>query len=192
MNNIIRPLFTSFIFLTLVTGVGYPLLVTAIGQKFFPYQANGSLIERQGKVIGSQLIGQSFTEPQYFWGRLSATSPTPYNSGLSGGSNLGPLNPALLQNAQARLDALHAADPGNQAAVPIDLVTSSASGLDPEISLAAVEYQLKRVANSRHLSEARLRALVNAQVQHPWLGFVGETRANVLTLNLALDAMIHP
>jgi potassium-transporting ATPase KdpC subunit len=192
MNNIIRPLFMSFVFLTVVTGLGYPLLVTAIGQTFFPYQANGSLIERQGKVIGSQLIGQHFSEPHYFWGRLSATSPFPYNSGLSGGSNLGPLNPALIQNVQARLDALHAADPANKAAVPVDLVTASASGLDPEISLAAVQYQLKRVAIARHLPEARLQTLVNEHVHRPWLVFLGEMRVNVLALNLALDAMIHP
>ncbi len=179
--------------LTVITGVAYPLLVTGIAQAAFPRQANGSLITKDGKTLGSSLIGQSFDDPKYFWGRLSATldansKPLPYNGASSYASNLGPTNPALVDEVQARIDALHAADPDNPAAVPVDLVTSSGSGLDPDISPAAAEYQVRRVARLRGLDEARLRALVAAHTQDRQLGFLGEARVNVLELNLALEA----
>jgi K+-transporting ATPase ATPase C chain len=179
--------------LTVITGVAYPLLVTGIAQAAFPRQANGSLITKDGKTLGSSLIGQSFDDPKYFWGRLSATvdansKPLPYNGASSYASNLGPTNPALVDEVQARIDALHAADPDNPAAIPVDLVTSSGSGLDPDISPAAAEYQVRRVARLRGLDEARLRALVAAHTQDRQLGFLGEARVNVLELNLALEA----
>jgi len=178
--------------LTVVTGVAYPLLVTGIAQAAFPRQANGSLIVKDGKTLGSSLIGQSFDDPKYFWGRLSATpdansKPLPYNGASSYASNLGPTNPALLDEVNGRMDALHAADPDNQAAIPVDLVTSSGSGLDPEISPAAAAYQVKRVARARGLDEARVKALVAEHTQDRQLGFLGEPRVNVLELNLALD-----
>jgi K+-transporting ATPase ATPase C chain len=173
--------------LTLITGVAYPLLVTGVAKAAFPEQANGSLIVKDGKVVGSRLIGQPFEDPKHFWGRLSATSPSAYNAASSTGSNLGPTNPDLTKKAKERIDALRAADPGNDAPVPVDLVTSSGSGLDPHISPAAAEYQVRRVARVRGLSEDRVRALVSASTEQRDLGFLGEPRVNVLLLNLALD-----
>ena len=179
--------------LTLVTGVVYPLVVTGIAQAAFPRPANGSLIEQGGKVVGSRLIGQPFDDPKYFWGRLSATpdannKPLPYNAAISYASNLGPTNPALVDEAKGRIDALKAADPASGAPIPVDLVTSSGSGLDPEISPEAAEYQVGRVAKARGWGEARVRALVAEHTQGRELGVLGEPRVNVLALNLALDA----
>ncbi|MGD0527955.1 MAG: potassium-transporting ATPase subunit KdpC [Polyangiaceae bacterium] len=178
--------------LTVITGFAYPLLVTGIAQAAFPRQANGSLIVRDGKTLGSSLIGQSFDDPRYFWGRLSVTPDAngkalPYNGASSYASNLGPTNPALVDEVKARIDALHTADPSNSASIPVDLVTSSGSGLDPEISPAAAEYQVRRVARSRGIDEARLRELVKAHTLDRQLGLLGEPRVNVLELNLALD-----
>ena len=181
--------------LTLLTGVVYPLAVTAVAQAAMPKQANGSLVERNGKTIGSSLIGQPFDDPQYFWGRLSATldangKSLPYNAAASGGSNLGPTNPALIDEVKGRIDALHAADPDNTAPIPVDLVTSSGSGLDPDISPAAAYYQAGRVARARHLDEARVRDAIAAHTTPRQLGILGEPRVNVLELNLAMDAMM--
>ncbi|QWF72500.1 potassium-transporting ATPase subunit KdpC [Methylomonas paludis] len=188
--NYLRPAAILLLLLSLLTGVAYPALVTALAQWWFPQQANGSLITgKQGEVQGSALIGQTFTEPRYFWSRPSATGPYGYNAAASSGSNLGPTNPALIEAVAARVQALHDADPTNQAPVPVDLVTASGSGLDPHISLAAAEYQIKRVARLRHISESILRALVAANSEdRQWLVF-GEPRVNVLQLNLALDAL---
>ncbi len=191
----LRAAIMSLLVLTLVTGVAYPLLVTGIAQAAFPRQANGSLIEKNGKPIGSSLIGQSFDDPKYFWGRLSATSDAnakslPYNGASSSGSNLGPNNPALIDEVKARVDALHAADPENTAPIPVDLVTSSGSGLDPDISPAAAEYQVHRVAKARSLDESRVRAAVSAHTSQRLLGVLGEPRVNVLDLNLAIDGMM--
>jgi K+-transporting ATPase ATPase C chain len=183
----LTPALRLLVLLTALTGIAYPLLVTGIAQAVFPHQANGSLIERDGKVVGSELIGQPFTDPRYFWGRPSATGPVPYNAGASSGSNLGPLNPALEDAVKARIATLKAADPGNAAPIPVDLVTTSASGLDPHISLAAVEYQVGRVARLRNLSPDTLRALVAKHSEGRQFGGLGEPRVNVLTLNLALD-----
>jgi K+-transporting ATPase ATPase C chain len=188
MNNLLRPLFVLFALLTVLTGVIYPLLVTGVGKVFFPLQVAGSLLVRDGKLIGSSLISQSFQEPQYFWGRLSATAPMPNNAAASGGSNFGALNPALIDAAQARIEALKAADPDNHAPIPVDLVTASGSGLDPHISPAAALYQVNRVAAARHLNPARLRAQVVAAIEGPQWGVFGEARVNVLNLNLALDS----
>jgi potassium-transporting ATPase KdpC subunit len=185
----IRPALVVLALLTLVTGVAYPLIVTGIAQAVFPAQANGSLILRDRKPVGSGLIGQPFDDPKYFWGRLSATAPFPYNAGASSGSNLGPINPALHAAAKGRIDALREADPGNQAPVPVDLVTASGSGLDPDISPAAAFYQVQRVARARHLYEERVRELVHTHIRHRQLGVLGEPRVNVLRLNLALDGM---
>jgi K+-transporting ATPase ATPase C chain len=185
----LRPALVALALLTLVTGVAYPLLVTGIAQVVFPSQANGSLILREGKPVGSSLIGQPFDDPRYFWGRLSATAPFAYNAAASGGSNLGPINPALHAAARRRIDALRAADPGNRAPVPVDLVTASASGLDPDISPAAAFYQVSRVARARGLDEARVRQLVHIHVRRRQLGLLGEPRVTVLRLNLALDAL---
>ena len=185
----IRPALVVLALLTLVTGVAYPLIVTGIAQVVFPAQANGSLILRDGKPVGSGLIGQPFDDPRYFWGRLSATAPFPYNAGASSGSNLGPINPALHAAAKGRIDALREADPGNQAPIPVDLVTASGSGLDPDISPAAAFYQVQRVARARHLYEERVRELVHTHIRHRQLGVLGEPRVNVLRLNLALDGM---
>ena len=182
-----RPALVLFLLLTLVTGVAYPLLVTGIAQVAFPTQAAGSLLIKDGKPIGSTLIGQSFSDPKHFWSRPSATAPQPYNGVASGGSNLGPLNPALIDGIKSRLDALHAADPANKAPVPVDLVTASASGLDPDISLAAAYYQAPRVARERGLSLPAVRTLIAAHGHGRWLGILGEPRVNVLELNLALD-----
>ncbi len=174
--------------MTLITGVAYPLLVTGVAQAAFPKQANGSLIVAGGQVAGSELIGQSFESPRYFWGRLSATTPGPYNAAASAGSNLGPTNDQVKKNAEARLEALRKADPEAPARVPVDLVTSSASGLDPHISPAAAEYQVRRVARARGMAEDQVRALVRANTAERDLGVLGEPRVNVLRLNLALDA----
>ncbi len=188
MVSELRPAILVLLVLSLITGVAYPLLVTGIGQLVFPMQANGSLIERDGKILGSSLIGQAFTEPQYFWSRPSATGPAPYNAGASSGSNQGPLNPALTEAVKGRIEALHAADPGQTRAVPVDLVTASGSGLDPQISPAAAAYQVTRVARVRGLSEDSVRRLVAEHTEGRQLGILGEPRVNVLLLNLALDA----
>ncbi len=188
LRGLLRPAVVLFVGLSLLTGLAYPLLVTGIAQVVFPHAANGSLVVRGGKVIGSELIGQPFADPKHFWSRPSATGPMPYNAGVSSGSNLGPMNPALADAVKGRIEALRAADPGNAAPVPADLVTTSASGLDPHISRAAADYQLRRVARARGLPEAELRALVDAHTEGRLLGFIGEARVNVLALNLALDA----
>ncbi len=184
----IRPAIVSLVLLTAITGVVYPALVTAIGQLVFSYQANGSLIVKDGKPVGSTLIGQPFDEPRYFWGRPSATSPFGYNAGASVGSNLSPTNADLIKTVQGRVDALKAADPGNTAPVPVDLVTASGSGLDPHISPAAAFYQVERVAKARKMSATDVRAPVDRHTEARQLGFLGEPRVNVLALNLAHDA----
>ncbi len=189
MKTFFRPMLVLLLLLTLVTGVVYPLVVTAIAATVFPSQAAGSLIERGGKVIGSRLIGQTFTDSAHFWGRPSATSPMPTDAANSSGSNLGPTNPALVDAVKGRVAALRAADPGNAAPVPVDLVSASASGLDPEISVAAALYQVNRVARAHKLAPDRVRALVDAERHDRVLGFLGEPRVNVLELNLALDAL---
>jgi K+-transporting ATPase ATPase C chain len=183
----LRPALVSLIFFTLITGIAYPLVVTGIAQVIFPFQANGSLIVKDGKVVGSALIGQVFDEPKYFWGRPSATSPFGYNAASSSGSNLSPTNPDLIKAVQGRVEALRAADPGNTAPVPVDLVTASGSGLDPHISPAAALYQVPRVARERKLAPDAVRALVERNTDGRFLGLLGEARVNVLTLNLALD-----
>ncbi len=183
----IKPAVLIFFLLTIVVGVLYPLVVTGIAQVAFPVQANGDLVTHNGQVVGSSQIGQPFSSPQYFWGRLSATSPVPYNADSSTGSNLGPNNPALVQEVQTRVDALHAIDPNNTNEIPVDLVTSSGSGLDPDISVAAAYYQVPRVARERNLSEADVTALVASQTEPRQFGIFGEPRVNVLSLNLALD-----
>ncbi len=188
MNLQLRPALTLFFALSVVTGLGYPLAVTGIAQVAFPEAANGSLIVRDGKTVGSGLIGQAFSDPKHFWSRPSATSPMPYDAANSSGSNLGPANPALADAVKARVAALRAADPGNRAPVPVDRVTASASGLDPHISRAAADYQVARVARARSLPEARVRELVEQHTERPLLGFIGEPRVDVLRLNLALDA----
>lgn len=188
-GGVLRPALTLFVTLSLITGLLYPLAVTGVAQTAFPHQANGSLITQGGKAVGSELIGQSFTEPGHFWGRPSATAPMPYNASASGGSNLGPTNPALVEAVKARIEALRAADPGNTQPVPVDLVTASASGLDPHISPAAAAYQTERVARARSLPVAQVQALVQQHTENPWLGVLGEPRVNVLALNLALDAL---
>ncbi len=183
----LRPAIVSLVVLTVLTGLIYPAVVTGIAQLVFPRQANGSLIVKDGKVVGSALIGQPFDDPKYFWGRPSATSPYPDNAGSSTGSNLGPTNPALGQAVRARIEALRAADPGNTAPIPVDLVTASGSGLDPDISPAAALYQVHRVGKARGLDEAVVRHLVEQYTQGRQFGFLGEPRVNVLRLNLALD-----
>jgi K+-transporting ATPase ATPase C chain len=175
--------------LTAITGLAYPLLVTGIAQVVLPHQANGSLIVKGGRIVGSELIGQPFDAPRYFWGRPSATVPFPYNAAASSGSNLGPSNPALVEAVRVRMAALRAADPGNARPIPVDLVTASASGLDPHISLAAALYQVPRVAQERGLSEEEVEALVRRCTAGRQLGLLGEPRVNVLDLNLALDAV---
>ena len=184
----LRPALVLLALFTLVTGVAYPFAVTAIAQIAFPRQANGSLIVNDGKTVGSTLIGQPFDDPKYFWSRPSATSPFGYNAGASSGSNLSPTNPALVKTVQERVDALRAADPGNTAPVPVDLVTASGSGLDPHISPAAALYQVGRVAKVRQADVGAIRRLVEAHTEGRWLGMLGEPRVNVLELNLALDA----
>jgi len=188
MKNILRPALVIFLSLTFLTGIAYPLMVTGLAQSLFPSQAHGSLIFRDGKAVGSSLIGQHFTDPAHFWGRPSATGPMAYNAVASGGSNLGPMNPTLTDAVKARVAALRAADPSNTAAVPVDLVTASASGLDRHISLAAAQYQLGRVATVRKLPLQTVQALMDQSTQRPILGLLGEPVVNVLQLNLALDA----
>ncbi|MPW04056.1 potassium-transporting ATPase subunit KdpC [Paraburkholderia sp. CNPSo 3155] len=189
MNNLFRPLIVIFVVLTAVTGLAYPAVMTAFGQAAFHEKANGSLIEQNGKVVGSQLIGQQFDAPQYIWGRLSATNPMPYNPQASGGSNLGPNNPVLLDEIKGRLAALKEAGTDMSKPVPVDLVTSSGSGLDPEISPAAAAYQIERVAQARHLAPNDVQALVERYTTGRQFGVLGEPRVNVLKLNLALDEM---
>jgi potassium-transporting ATPase KdpC subunit len=189
MTTMLRPLLVLFSLLTILCGLLYPLAMTAVGKLVFPQQVAGSLVSHDGKVVGSSLIGQSFQEPQYFWGRLSATSPMPNNASASSGSNFGPANPALLDAVKARIDALKAADPGNTMAIPVDLVTASASGLDPHISPAAALYQVARVAQARHLDPVKVRDLVTASVEGAQWGPFQEPRVNVLMLNLALDGL---
>lgn len=186
-SGMLRPALTVFIGLSIVTGLLYPGVVTGIAKAVFPHQAAGSLIVQNGKTVGSELIGQPFSDPKYFWGRLSATAPMPYNGAASVGSNLGPTNPALTDAAKARIDALRAADPDNQAAVPVDLVTASGSGLDPHISPAAARYQAARVARVRGVSVDKVEALIAANTEGPGLGVLGGPGVNVLKLNLALD-----
>lgn len=192
MVNLIRPTLVMLALLTLVTGVAYPLLVTAIGQTFMADHANGSLVMRDGKPIGSRLIGQTFASPKYFWGRPSATSPMPNNAAASSGSNLGPTNPALKDAVSERIQALQKADPTNKLAVPIDLVTTSASGLDPDISEAAARYQSNRIATARSLTAAQVAAVIDGNREGALFGFLGEPRVNVLRANLALDALAAP
>jgi len=195
MSSQLRPAIVLFLQLTVITGILYPLAVTGIAQVIFPFQANGSLITQNGQAAGSALIGQPFDDPKYFWGRLSATGTFPYNAynaqnlTASSGSNYGPLNPALLKAVQARIDALRAADPGNSAPIPVDLVTASGSGLDPEISPAAALYQVARVAGARGLTAEAVTQLVNQHTQGRQFFIFGEPRVNVLQLNLALDAL---
>jgi potassium-transporting ATPase KdpC subunit len=187
LSSIIRPTVVLFLLLTVLTGFVYPLVVTGVARVAFLDQAQGSLIVRSGKMVGSRLIGQSFSDPKYFWSRPSATSPQPYNGTSSGGSNLGPLNPALTDAIKMRIQALQAAGPGNKAAVPVDLVTASASGLDPHISVAAAQYQAARVARARGLSVAAVQRLLATYTAGRLWGVLGEPRINVLELNLALD-----
>jgi K+-transporting ATPase ATPase C chain len=189
----LRAAVVSLLAFTVITGFAYPLLVTGIAQAAFPRQANGSIIEKDGRAVGSSLVGQPFDDPRYFWGRISATAdsngkPLAYNGAASTGSNLGPTNPALVDEVKGRIDALRAADPGNGQPIPIDLVTSSGSGLDPDISPAAAEVQVRRVARARAIDEGTVRQLVQAHTEDRQLGFLGEPRVNVLELNLALDA----
>jgi K+-transporting ATPase ATPase C chain len=187
MKNLIRPAVSLFVLLTVVTGVVYPLAVTGVATLAFPAQAGGSLVTRNGQVVGSSLIGQNFSDPTYFWGRPSATSPMPYNGANSSGSNQGPSNPALVDAVKGRVAALQAADPGNHTPVPVDLVTASGSGLDPEISLAAAEYQVARVARARGLAPDIVKSLVARQTTERLFGLLGERRVNVLQINLELD-----
>jgi potassium-transporting ATPase KdpC subunit len=189
MFSHLRAALVSLIVLTVITGIVYPLVVTGIAQVVFPHQANGSLIVKDGKVVGSALIGQPFDDPKYFWSRPSATSPFPYNAGSSSGSNLSPTNPDLVKAVQARVDALRAADPGNTAPVPVDLVTASASGLDPHISPAAALYQVSRLARARKLEPQAVQQLIDRHTEGRFLGLLGEPRVNVLELNLALDGL---
>jgi K+-transporting ATPase ATPase C chain len=187
MSSHLRPAIVIFSALTLICGVIYPLAIAGIGAAAFPAQAAGSIVEVNGKAVGSSLIGQSFSSPQYFWGRPSATGPMPNNAAGSSGSNLGPNHPALLDAVKGRIDALKAADPSNTLAIPVDLVTASGSGLDPEISLAAARYQAGRVAAARQMASGQVLALIDGLQQKQYLGFFGEPRVNVLALNLALD-----
>lgn len=189
MKTLLRPVLVLLLLFTLLTGLLYPAALTGVARVLFPRQASGSPLVRGGEVVGSSLVGQPFSDPRYFWSRPSATAPAPYNAAASSGSNLGPTNPALRERVQERLQALRAADPGNTAPVPVELLTASASGLDPHLSPAAVEYQLPRVARARGLESERLRQLVQAHVQPRTLGLLGEPRVNVLELNLALDDM---
>jgi K+-transporting ATPase ATPase C chain len=192
MHKELLPALRMLLILTLLTGALYPLLVTGIAHGVFPRQAAGSLITQDGRVIGSALIGQPFSAPKYFWGRPSATTPMPYNAASSSGSNLGPTNPALEDAVKARIAVLKAADPDNQAPIPVDLVTASASGLDPDVSPAAADYQVGRVARARHLSQERVRSLLARYTRGRTFGILGEPRVNVLAINLALDQLARP
>lgn len=187
-GGIARPAIVLFALLTVLTGLAYPLAVTGAARALFPDQAAGSLVVRDGRTVGSILIGQNFSDPKHFWGRPSATAPQPYNANASGGSNLGPLNPALVEAVKARVEALRAADPGQTAPVPVDLVTASGSGLDPHISPAAARYQAARVARARGLPVGQVEDLIARHTEPPLWGLLGEPRVNVLALNLALDA----
>lgn len=187
--RLIRPAVSLLVLMTILLGIVYPLLITGVAKVAFPRQADGSLIYKDGKLIGSTLIGQSFSDPKYFWGRPSATSPQPYNGLASSGSNLGPLNPALLDAVKANVKALHDADPDNRRPIPVDLVTASASGLDPDISPAAAHYQAARVARARNLALAPVETLIKTHERGRLFGLIGERRINVLELNLALDQM---
>ena len=189
MTAQLRPAIGSLVLFTIMTGILYPLAVTGLAQAVLPFQANGSILIANGQPIGSTLIGQPFDAPQYFWGRPSATGPVPYNAAASSGSNLGPTNPALMAAVAARIDVYHAADPENRAAIPVDLVTTSGSGLDPHISVAAARYQVDRVAQARGLTPEQVIALVNEHTEGRFLGLLGEPRVNVLALNLALDGV---
>ncbi|GAB2912172.1 potassium-transporting ATPase subunit KdpC [Paraburkholderia jirisanensis] len=191
MKSMFRPLIVLFVVLTAITGLAYPAVMTGFGQVVFNHQSNGSILEQDGKVVGSELIGQQFDAPKYFWGRLSATSPMPYNAAGSSASNIGPLNSALTDEVKGRLDALKAAGTDMSQPVPVDLVTSSGSGLDPEITPAAAAYQVARVAKVRNLQQADVQALVDRYTTGRTFGLIGEPRVNVLKLNLALDAMPH-
>jgi len=192
MTNILRPALVLFVLLSALTGIVYPLAVTGVAQAVFPAQAAGSLVVRDGVTVGSTLIGQNFSDPKHFWGRPSATAPMPYNGGASGGANQGPLNPALADAVKGRIEALRAADPGNTVAVPVDLVTASASGLDPDISPAAAHYQAARVARLRSLPIGQVEQLIDDHTDAPLWGLLGGARVNVLVLNLALDAQPAP
>jgi K+-transporting ATPase ATPase C chain len=187
--QLIRPAVSLLALMTLLLGIIYPFAITGAARLAFPRQAAGSLILEDGKVVGSTLIGQSFSDPKYFWGRPSATAPQPYNGLASSGSNLGPLNPALIDAVKANVKALHDADPDNRTPIPVDLATASASGLDPDVSPAAVEYQAARVARARHLELDQVEALIKAHLRERLFGIVGERRINVLELNLALDRL---
>jgi len=187
MIRILRQAVACIVVFTVITGVIYPLIVTGVAQLVFPRQANGSLLVNNGKTVGSSLIGQSFSSPKYFWARPSATSPMPYNAANSSGSNLGPLNPALTENVKSRITQLKAADAASKPLVPVDLVTASASGLDPDISPAAAEYQVSRVAKARNIDESEVRNLIAKYTRDRQFGILGEPRINVLELNLALD-----
>lgn len=189
MIRMIRNTLMSILLFTVITGFIYPLAVTGLAQVIFPGQANGSIITKNGKTVGSELLGQQFEDPKYFWGRLSATTPYAYNGGSSGGSNLGPNNPDLMKAVQARVQALHDSDPGNTAKIPVDLVTASSSGLDPHISPAAAAYQVQRVAKLRGMDAAKVSALVAANTEGRQFGFLGEPVVNVLKMNLALDEL---
>ena len=188
----LKPAALMLVLLTVLTGALYPALITGLAQAVFPGQANGSLIRQNGKIVGSSLIGQPFSDPAHFWGRPSATGPMPYNAAASSGSNLGPLNPALKDAVKARIDALKASDPTQTAPIPVDLVTASGSGLDPHISPAAARWQAPRIARIRGLSEAAVSKLIDAHTEGRQFGLLGEPRVNVLTLNLALDRLGKP
>lgn len=187
MSALVRPAVSLFVLLSVITGLAYPGLVAGVAQLAFPHQANGSLIVQNGKTVGSALIGQNFTSPKYFWGRPSATAPMPYNAAASAGSNLGPLNPALTDAVRARAEALHAADPGNWQPIPIELLTASASGLDPHISPAAAEYQAARIARLRQIDITIVRQQIAGNTEGRDIGILGQPRVNVLKLNHALD-----
>jgi K+-transporting ATPase ATPase C chain len=188
----LKPAVVVFGLLTVLTGAAYPALITGIAQTVFPDQANGSLIVQDGKTVGSRLIGQSFSDPGHFWGRPSATAPMPFNAASSGGSNQGPLNPALEEAVKGRIEALKASDPTQTAPIPVDLVTTSGSGLDPHISVAAAQWQAPRIARLRDLPEARVRELIASHMEGRQLGILGEPRVNVLALNLGLDKLAGP
>jgi K+-transporting ATPase ATPase C chain len=189
MIRILRQAIICLLIFTVITGIIYPLIVTGIAQLIFPQKVNGSQILQNGKIVGSSLIGQSFNNPKYFWARPSATSPTPYNAASSSGSNLGPLNPALMDNVKARIDQLKKTDPLAKLPVPVDLLTASGSGLDPDISPAAAEYQVPRVAKARNIDESKVKELVSKCIKQRQFGILGEPRVNVLELNIALDEL---